>query len=53
MGTPANLVRLARNDALVETIQIHAYLEDIPEWGRHDFRRYLARFGDPQLCIPT
>ena len=47
MGTPANLVRLARNDALVETIQIHAYLEDIPEWGRHDFRRYPARFGDP------
>ena len=47
MGTPANVVRLARNDALVETIQIHAYLEDIPEWGRHDFRRYPARFGDP------
>ena len=47
MGTPANLVRLARNDSLVETIQINAYLEDIPEWGRHDFRRYPAGFGDP------
>ena len=41
------MARLARSDSLVETIQIQIYLEDIPEWGQCDFRRYPARFGDP------
>ena len=46
-GTPASMARLAHSDSLVETIQTQIYLEDIPEWGQHDFRRYPARFGDP------
>ena len=46
-GTPASMARLAHSDSLVETIQIQIYLEDIPEWGQRDFRRYPARFGDP------
>ena len=46
-GAPASMARLAHSDSLVETIQIQIYLEDIPEWGQCDFRRYPARFGDP------
>ena len=45
--TPVNLARMAKSDAIVETIQIHTYLEDVPEVGRRDFRRYPPRYGDP------
>ena len=37
--TPVNLACMAKSDSIVEMIQIHAYLEDVPEVGRRDFRR--------------
>ena len=40
INTPGNLACMAKSDAIVEMIQIHAYLEDVPEVGRRDFRRY-------------
>ena len=40
INTPVNLAHMAKSDAIVEMIQIHAYLEDVPEVGRRDFRRY-------------
>ena len=40
INTPGNLACMAKSDAMVEMIQIHAYLEDVPEVGRRDFRRY-------------
>ena len=39
---------MAKSDAIVEMIQIHAYLEDVPEVGRRDFRRYPL-----DMVIPT
>ena len=46
MSTPINLAHLANSDTLIETIQIQIYLDDVPEWGRRDFHRYLTRYGD-------
>ena len=40
INTPVNLAHMAKNDAIVDMIQIHAYLEDVLEVGRIDFRRY-------------
>ena len=31
---------MAKNDSIVEMIQIYAYLKDVPDVGRRDFRRY-------------
>ena len=38
---------MAKSDSIVEMIQIHAYLEDVPDVGRRDFRRYHPCYGDP------
>ena len=38
---------MAKSDSIVQMIQIQAYLEDVPEVGRHDFRRYPPHYGDP------
>ena len=40
INTPVNLAHMAKSDSIVEMIQIHAYLEDVPDVGRRDFRRY-------------
>ena len=40
VNTPVNLAHMAKSDSIVETIQIHFYLEDVPDVGRIDFRRY-------------
>ena len=40
ISTPVNLAHMAKSDAIVEMIQIHAYLKDVLEVGRRDFRRY-------------
>ena len=34
VNTPVNLTRMAKSDSIVEMIQIHAYLEDVPDVGR-------------------
>ena len=47
VNTPVNLARMAKSDSIVEMIQIHAYLEDVPDLGRRDYRRYPPRYGDP------
>ena len=43
--TPPTHRRLAENDALVELIQTHEYLEDAPSWGQRRF--YPPQYGDP------
>ena len=35
---PPSQRRLAKNDALVELIQITEYLDDVPTWGQRDYR---------------
>ena len=46
--TPGNLRRLAKNEELVESLQIMEYLTDHPPLGsRWDYRHYLPRYGDP------
>ena len=50
VNTPVNLARIAKSDSIVEMIQIHAYLKDVPDLGRRDYRQYPPRYGDPQ-CI--
>ena len=47
VNTPVNLVHMAKSDSLVEMIQIHSFLEDVPGVGRRDFRRHLPHYGDP------
>ena len=47
INSPVNLAPMAKSDAIVEMIQIHAYSEDVPEVGRRDFRRYPHQYGDP------
>ena len=47
VNTPVNMTRMAKSDSIVEMIQIHAYLEDVPDLGRSDYRRYPPRYGDP------
>ena len=44
---PPNQRRLAENDALVELIQTTEYLDDVPIWGKRDYRLYLPQYGDP------
>ena len=38
---------MAKSDSIIEMIQIHAYLEDVPDVGRRDFRRYPPHYGEP------
>ena len=38
---------MAKSDSIVEMIQVHVYLEDVPDTGRRDFRRYPPHYGDP------
>ena len=47
INTPVNLACMAKNDSIVEIIQIHAYLEDVLDVWRRDFRRYPPQYGDP------
>ena len=35
----------------MEMIQVHAYLEDVPDIGRRDFRRYPPHYGDPNYIF--
>ena len=42
---------MAKNDSIVEMIQVHAYLEDVPDIGRRDFRRYPPHYGDPNYMF--
>ena len=37
---PPNQRRLAENDALVELNQTTEYLDDVPTWGKRDYRLY-------------
>ena len=46
-----NLAHMAKSDLIVEMIQIHAYLEDVPDIGRRDFRRYPPHYGDPNYIF--
>ena len=46
VNTSVNLARMAKSDSIVEMIQIHAYLKDVPDLGRRDYRRYPPRYGD-------
>ena len=47
--TPPNQRSLAENDALVELIQTTKYLEDMPTWGKRDYRLYPPRYSEPSL----
>ena len=46
VNTSVNLANMAKSDSIVEMIQVHAYLEDVPDIGRRDFRRYPPYYGD-------
>ena len=35
---------MVKSDSIIEMIQIHAYLEDVPSVGRRDFRRYHPQY---------
>ena len=39
VNTPVNLAWMAKSDSIMEMIQVHMYLEDVPDIGRRDFRR--------------
>ena len=51
VNTPVNLAHMAKSDSIVEMIQVHAYLEDVPDIGRRDFRRYPPHYGDPNYMF--
>ena len=33
VNTPVNLAQMAKSDSIVEMIQVHVYLEDVPDIG--------------------
>ena len=42
---------MAKSDSIMEMIQVHAYLEDIPDIGGRDFGRYPPHYGDPNYIF--
>ena len=50
--TSINLQHLNKSDVLVENMQIHEYLTDIPQVGRRDYRIYPPRYADPYYIPP-
>ena len=48
---PVNLVHMAKSDSIVEMTQVYAYLEDVPDLDRRDFRRCPPHYGDPNYML--
>ena len=47
VNTLVNLARMAKSNSIVEMVQIYAYLKDVVDLGRRDYRRYPPCYGDP------
>ena len=44
---------MAKSDSIVEMIQVHVYLEDVPDISKRDFRSYSPHYSDPNyMFIP-
>ena len=52
MNTPMNIRCLNKSDVLVENIQIHEYLTNVPQVGRRDYRVYPLQYADPYYVPP-
>ena len=52
MNTPMNIRHLNKSDVLVENIQLHEYLTNVPQVGRRDYRAYPPRYADPYYVPP-
>ena len=52
MNTPVNIRRLNKSDVLVENMQIHEYLTNVPQVGRRDYRVYPPRYADTFYVPP-
>ena len=48
-----NIRCLNKSDVLVENIQIHEYLTNVPQVGRQDYRIYPPRYADPYYIPPS
>ena len=47
-----NIRHLNKSDVLVENIQIHEYLTNVPQVGRRDYRIYPPRYAYPYYIPP-